>query len=268
MDELVTSCPASEPKVGPAGQLQQDLPADFDAARRRLGRAARTTAERLEARLELAAANYGLDRPELMAAQQQLRRLRRSGLVPSPNDYWESTAVPRAELLVDNSVDAVLDEWASLDEAIERFLTATSRSTLEPWISGAEGRAAIQQTGAAAVDRLLRAVPSSAQIDELGEWWQRQLHHRAVLRAIPRLFTTRQPTDTVIAAVELEVLDSSPWCYGDRLLSAFELANAEIRTQATERANDLMARVTDRGGRGLVESKAGGPVIITLGESA
>lgn len=225
-------------------------------------------AERLEARLELAADEYGLERRELMAAQHQLRRLRRAGLAPSPNDYWESTAVPRAELLVEHSVDAIVEEWARLDEAIERFLTATSRSTLEPWISGAEGRAAIQQTGTAAIDRLLTASPSSAPIDELGEWWQRQLHHRAVVRAIPRLLTTRRPADAIIAAVELELLDASPWCYGDRLLSAFELANTEIRTQASDRADTLLTRVTDRGGRGLVESSAGGPVIITLGGGA
>ncbi|MEL6981752.1 MAG: hypothetical protein AAFO29_04945 [Actinomycetota bacterium] len=203
-----------------------------------------------------------------MAAQQQLRRLRRAGLVPSPQDYWENTAVPRAEILVESSVDAVVDEWAQLEEAVDRFLTATSRSTLEPWIQGAEGRAAIQQTGTAAIDRVLDALPSSAAIDELGEWWQRQLHHRAVLRSVPRLLTNRQSAEATVAAVELEILDSSPWCYGDRLLSAFELAHAEIRSQANDRADVLAARVSERGGRGLIESNANGPVVITLGETA
>ncbi len=264
MDELVTSRPASEPMVGPAGHLQQDLPADFDAARRRLGRSARDAADRLQGRLNVAIDRYDLDRRELMAAQHQVTRLRRAGLVPSPTDYWESTAVPRAEALVENSVDAVLDEGQRLSDAIDRFLTATSRSTLEPWIRGAEGQAAIQQTGAAAIDRLVGAVPSAESIDDLGEWWQRQLHRRAVLRSIPRLLTSRDSAETIIGAVELEILDSSPWCYGDRLLSAFELAHAEIRSQITGVADDLVARVSERGVGALVEASPDGPVVIRL----
>lgn len=201
-----------------------------------------------------------------MAAQHQITRLRRAGLVPSPTDYWETTAVPRAEILVEHAVDAVLDEGQRLSEAIDRFLTATSRSTLEPWITGADGRAAIQQTGIAAIERLVGAVPTSTSIDDLGEWWQRQLHRRAVLRSIPRLATTRESAETVVGAVELEILDSSPWCYGDRLLSAFELAHAEIRSQAKELADGLTARVNQRGAGRLVETRGDGPVVIKLGD--
>ena len=253
MDELVTSRPASEPMVGPAGQLGQDLPADFDAARRRLGRSAREGADRLGERLRSAIDQYDLGRRELMAAQHQIKRLRRAGLVPSPTEYWETTAVPRAEVLVEAAVDAIVDEGERLTEAVERFLTATSRSTLEPWINGAEGRAAIQQTGTAAIERLLTAVPPPDPIDALGEWWQRKLHRRALGRALPRLMTSRASTESIISAAELAVLDSSPWCFGDRLLSAFELAHAEIRSQANGMADDLSGRIGKRGAANLVE---------------
>ena len=162
--------------------------------------------------------------------------------------------------------DAIVDEGERLAEAIERFLTATSRSTLEPWVSGAEGRAAIQQTGTAAVDRLLGAVPPSDSIDDLGEWWQRRLHRRALLRAVPRFLTSRASAEAIVGAVELDVLDASPWCYGDRLLSAFELAHAEIRRQANGLAEDLTARILDRAAGGLIESRPDGPVVIKLSD--
>ncbi len=270
----MTARPAAEPTVGPAGHHPSDqrsgprpettLPPDFERARRRLGHTARDAADRLALRLQRAGEMYGLGRPELVAAQRQVRRLRRAGLLPNVAEYWESTAVPRAEILVETSLEAVVEESERVADAIDRFLVATSRSTLEPWINGAEGRAAIQRTGSDAIDGLRAAIPPTDAIDELGEWWQDQLHRRAVLRAAPRILTSRDTAERVIGDVELELLDSPPWCYGDRLLSAFELAHAEIRSRATERADDLSAQVSLRGQGSLVEPRADGPALIKL----
>ncbi|MEM9564473.1 MAG: hypothetical protein AAGA93_17755 [Actinomycetota bacterium] len=274
MDELVRTRPAAEPTVGPAGREADDRntvdpqaeapPPDFEVARRRLGRASRNAADRLADRLDRVVELYGLDRRELAAAQRQIRRLRRAGLVPSANEYWESTAVPRAEMLLDTSMGAIAEEADRLTDAVDRFLVATSRSTLEPWISGADGRAAIQRSGRDAVDRFLAALPPSDPIDELGEWWQRQLHRRAAVLALPRLLTSRDSTEQIVGRIELDLLDSSPWCYGDRLLSAFELAQAEIRNRAGERADDVLAAVAKRGHGALVDPGQGGRAVIKL----
>ncbi len=274
MDELVRTRPAAEPTVGPAGHQAEEPqavdppadapPPDFETARRRLGRASRDAADRLAGRLDRAVELHGLDRRELSATQRQIRRLRRAGLVPNANEYWESTAVPRAETLLDDSMGAIAEEADRLRDAVDRFLVATSRSTLEPWISGADGRAAIQRSGQDAVDRFLGALPPTEPIDQLGEWWQRQLHRRAVLRALPRLLTSRESAEQLVGRIELDLLDSSPWCYGDRLLSAFELAQAEIRNRAGERADDVLAIVAKRGQGSLVEPGRDGPTIIKL----
>jgi hypothetical protein len=264
VDELVTIRPALQPKVGPAGHPLSELPPEFEVARRRLTRLAHDTAERLGGRLRRAIELHDLDRRELMAAQQQIGRLRRAGLLPSPADYWENTAVPRADILVDAAIDAVTEETGRLGEAIDRFLTATSRSTLEPWINGAEGRAAIQRSGDEAVERLLAAIPASERIDALGEWWQRKLQRRAVLRAAPRLLVSRASAEVVIGEAEVAILDSPPWSHGDRLLSAFELGHAEIRNRAVELTDALTARIDRRGQRKLVETRGGGPALIRL----
>jgi hypothetical protein len=207
---------------------------------------------------------YGLGRAELVSAQRQVVRLRRAGLLQSPAEYWESTAVPRAEVLLETSLDAVNEETDRVGEAVERFLVATSSSTLEPWISGAEGRAGIQRAGIDAIDGLRNAVPTTEAIDELGEWWQDQLHRRALLRSLPRLLLSPAATEQVVGEAELDLLDSPPWSYGDRLLSAFELANAEIRSRANTLADDLVARVSLRGDGALVEPRDDGPALIKL----
>lgn len=254
--------------MGPAGQQQggADVPDEFAAARRRLRRSAREVAERLGTRLDEAIELYDLDRDELMAAQRQIRRLRRAGLVPSPAEYWETTAVPRAEILVEAASDALVDETDRLSDAIDRFLVATRRSTLEPWINGADGRAAIQRTGGEAIDRLLSAVPQPQGIDELGEWWQRRLQRRALVRALPRILVSRAPIAAIIGEAEVALLDAPPWSHGDRLLSAFELGHAEIRSRAAEGTDELLDRVNRRGQGMLVESVADGPAIIKLTE--
>lgn len=271
MDELLTTRPATEPMVGPAGHHHGgngDVPAEFEAAKRRLDRTAREVADRLQRGLRTAIERHDLGRDELMTAQRQIRVLRRAGLVPSPGDYWENTAVPRAEALVEAAIDVVDEETERLGEAIERFLVATSRSTLEPWINGAEGRAAIQRTGVSAIDLFLAAIPHAKGIDDLGEWWQRRLQRRAIARALPRLLVSRSTVETVIGEHEVALLDSPPWSHGDRLLSAFELGHAEIRNRAVGGAEALLDRVDQRGHGRLVEPGAGGPAIIKLTDRA
>ncbi len=221
---------------------------------------------RLEAGLRQAIDRYDLDRRELAFAQRQITRLRRAGLLPGTTEYWESTAVPRASVLVDASLGLISDEADQVHIALERFLVAASRSALEPWISGADGQAAVQRSGRAAIDRLVSAIPLPDGIDDLGEWWQNQLHRRALLRAVPQLLVSRQQPATVIGQAELALLDSPPWNYGDRLLSAFELAHGEIRTEATRVANRMMAQVAEhRDGRLIDRGVDGVPVINLAG---
>lgn len=284
MDERQTTRPASEPTVGPAGHTNQgsaaaiqpelarepqpelpvEVPAEFEMARRRLSRSAREAADRLSSRLRQATEVHQVDRRQLMATQRQIGRLHRRGLAPSPAEYWEGTAVPLARMLVDAALEAVADEGDHLGEAIDRFLVATSRSTLEPWISGVHGRAAIQRSGAHAVQGLVAAVPAPIELDRLGEWWQNRLQERALWRALPRMLRAGTSIEAAISEAEVSVLDSVPWCYGDRLLSAFELGHLEIRSRANELAEDLTARVNRHGQWTLVEAPADGPAMIRL----
>jgi hypothetical protein len=87
---------------------------------------------------------------------------------------------------------------------------------------------------------LLAALPSLDPIDELGRWWQRRLRRAATLRALP-LIALRAPSqaELVIANVEMSLLDRAPWSHGDRLLSAFETAHAEVISHGRRRVGGL-----------------------------
>lgn len=152
---------------------------------------------------------HGLDRRELMAYQRAVHALRRSGQAPTPDEFWAATAQPRARRLLDAARGAIDTELAPL----------------------ARSGALVSAADVAA------ALPSTEEIDELGRWWQRRLRRAATLRALPDVAAGRPgAAELTIAHHEMWLLDQPPWSHGDRLLSAFELAYAEIRRHGREQA--------------------------------
>ena len=122
----------------------------------------------------------------------------------------------------------------------------------------------MQRAAISAVDRVLDAIPPPDPINELGEWWQRRLHRGALVRSLPRLLLSGVEAELVVGTAELALLDGPPWSHGDRLLSAFELAHSEIRSQTRLLADDLTNRIVERGAGRLIGQEPGGPVTIEL----
>lgn len=153
--------------------------------------------------------DHGLGRRELMAYHRAVHALTRAGQAPGPDEFWATTAQPRARRLLDAARDAIDAELAPL----------------------ARSGALVSVADVAA------ALPSTDEIDELGQWWQRRLRRAATLRALPDV-AARRPgaAEITIAHHEMWLLDQPPWSHGDRLLSAFELAHAEIRRHGREQA--------------------------------
>lgn len=152
---------------------------------------------------------HGLGRRELMAYQRAVHALRRAGQAPTPDEFWAATAQPRAQRLADAAraaIDAELEPLARSGALVSASDVAT-------------------------------ALPSTQDIDGLGQWWQRRLRRAATLRALPDV-AARLPdaAELTIAHHEMWLLDQPPWSHGDRLLSAFELAHAEIRRHGREQA--------------------------------
>lgn len=224
------------------------IPAELGRLFDRLDADARSSGTRLNQRLQQTVDQHDLDRKELLTAHRNAIRLDRADSLAGPTEYWQQSALPRAALLVDPSMAALVDVGDELGRKLDRFLLDLD-DVGHPWTDTETGRAASTQASAQAIDRMLQAVPSSHTIHSLGSWWHRRLRRAAVLRSLPLLpragFAGQM--DIVIGRAELDLLNGPPWAHGDRLLSAFELAHSEIRTQTELVMEGLTARVARRG---------------------
>lgn len=192
-------------------------------ARAGLGAQRAEIVQRLGTCLDAVMTAYGLTKRDVRAAERGIRRLDRRSMAPPANEFWETTAYPRALRLQDEArhvIDRELSQLASLDDHLSR--SEAGRSETE--------RA------------LVAALPTPCAINDLGSWWQRRLRRAAILRAMPAI-VTGVPGQAELAVAEAEVLllAGAPWSHGDRLLAAFELAHAEIGRYGRRRISELLA---------------------------
>lgn len=191
-----------------------------------------------------------------MTSQRDIRRLQRIGALPDPTEYWQRSALPRAAILIDAAMVAVLDEGEALGRGVDRFVAELTDGPMSHWALGPQGRPTIRASVGSAAAELMASIDGPAPIDALGAWWQRRLRRAAIVRALPRLRANGADIELAIGRVEMTLLDRPPWCHGDRLLSAFEIAHGEIRTQVEVVADDLLARSTGRGDHKLLSPRS------------
>ncbi len=158
-------------------------------------------------------------------------------MAPSGNDFWAWTAQPRAQVLIDRASEAIDDELALL--IAELAFASPVAGTAPP---GHVTRLGLREVDLAG--RVLPLLPRSTELDELGWWWQRRLRRAAVRRSVPAILGgTTADIGLAISRVEMQLLDAAPWVHGDRLLSAFELAYAEIERLGTARVREAQYRL-------------------------
>lgn len=193
--------------------------------------------DRLHNRLRLLLGTYGLSRREILRVQEGINRLDRDGMAPTGHDFWTWTAQPRAQTLVDRATEAIDDELSLL---IAELAFAGPTADASP-VVGATG---LSMGEVDLAGRVLAILPRSTDLDELGWWWQRRLRRAALLRAVPSILSgTTADIGLTISRVEMQLLDQAPWVHGDRLLSAFELAYAEIERLGTARVREAQDRL-------------------------
>lgn len=231
------------------------IPLEFNELLESLAACASASTGRLAERLLQARDAHDLTKAELIAAQRDVARLHRIGALPAPNEYWKRSALPRAALMIDASMAAIVEEGEALGAALDRFMVEVDESPLDRWSASGAGKATVEHVTAQAIAQLMEAVPPSDSIHALGSWWQRRLRRTAVRGAFPGVLASGSQREAVIGKREMELLDRQPWSHGDRLLSAFELAHNEIRTQTELVMEGLTARVGRRGKRFVAPDK-------------
>lgn len=233
----------TQPTCGPPGDSSTTFPPGFGLCLNRLMSQARSSRDNLSERLEQVITQHDLDKRELLTAEKDIRRLSRTDSAPNPTEYWQRAALPRAAELVEASMTVIVDEGDTLGSAIDDFFKPMERGELKHWAGTAEGRAISRQAAGRAVSMLAEGVRPSEEIHILGQWWQQRLRRAAAVRSLPQLFRFGVDADAVIGRTEMRLLDGAPWTHSDRLLSAFEIAHSEIKSQIDLVVEELTERV-------------------------
>ncbi|MCP3988291.1 MAG: hypothetical protein GY724_04390 [Actinomycetia bacterium] len=202
----------------------------------RLSNEVGAAAGRLHRQMLAVQASYGLGRRELAATQRAVRQLLRVGQAPAANDFWETTAQPRAQRLTRLGIAVIDEEMTRLQGGVRPRMTSKHR-----FFDLSHASAPPQRTIEPMIEDLRLALSAANRIDELGRWWQRRLRRAALIRALPTIAThTPGEAELLISSAEMELLDRGPWSHSDRFLSAFELANREIQIYANHRFTQIL----------------------------
>ena len=218
----------------------------FDAATERLSDRVQVSERRLGSRLQSLYDAHSLQAGDLWESQRKIARMHSEGLAPSPSEFWAETAEPWAGMLTTTCIAAIDEEMIPLSDAISRFTESVAIANANgAEISNQTIRTQLQTTLA---EPIVAVRPDSTHLDALGVVWHSRLRRAAWRRTFPAaLFRSSSVSDVKIATAQVELASSAPWVHGDRLHSAFEGAQADIR----EHFLDALAAATTVHATGL-----------------
>jgi hypothetical protein len=209
------------------------------AAVDRLDHRVNLSRRRLRARLSSLYEAHGLKSSELWESQRKISRMATEDEFPTPSEFWAETAEPWASVLTTTCIAAIEEEVGALSDAVGRFAESIAIANSNGAnISNQKIRSVLAEhlTGP-----IMSASPNSDPLDALGVGWHSKLRRAAWRKTFPAaLFRSATASDLKIASAQVELASQEPWAHGDRLLSAFEGAQADIR----EHLVDALANAT------------------------
>ncbi len=230
---------------------------DRAPAHDRFARRAQSIAALVARRLEATRSAHDLSERRLWAAHRDLIELHREGGAPTPTDYWEQSAHPRARHFLNEMMQVIAAEQEELLRAFQQFavgiaerpgLAAPAREDDSAGHRCFPGQvddtlAAAIAVAHAGVDEFITAASVGNKINEVGAWWQGKLRRKAILATAGKLLITPLGRYEIeVAAAEMRLLAEPPWSHDDRLLSAFELAHSDLRDHVATLRKDLHRR--------------------------
>ncbi len=208
----------------------------YQKVRARLIERADVTTTRANERLEVVRRSYEVDERELLQTQREMGRQTADGLAPSTAEFWRSHASPRAERLADASKAVIDEEFEELAAATVRF----RRSIRSLGVIAPATYAQAEADLSAALDLVATIALDPEPLNQLGERFQRRLRRTASLQLLPgSLLISPAETERIIDRAEIDLLDHAPYTYCDKLLVAFELSHADIRSYVREHTKRL-----------------------------
>ncbi len=204
---------------------------------------------RLRARLDNIRRVHDLDWRALLVSHREVLGLHQLGVAPSALEFWSGTATPATEALIGEACLAIDEELVEFHRIARRFargaVAASRLPGYDPTPFDEELTRSVELLAGCNIDR--------APLDRLGTRWQAKLRRTAQRTILPKLLLVPLRTaDALVARHEMALLEQAPWAHDDRLLSAFELAHADIRSHLRERLRRTSVVVPRRSGRKLV----------------
>ena len=211
----------------PPAVIPDELAPAFDRFRHRVDRLTATLLVGLHDIHEA----HGLSYNELVRTQRALRRLESETRAPSAQSFWDSTAYPRAQMLVTAAQPLIDVAGHTFSDAVSRLSRSVELATVDHQSISPIAPGLLRRMIDVGGNVVCTATPSRDEIDQIGERWHRRLRRAAWKSVVPtQLAMSTTALEDRIDRMELELLEQLPWAHGDRLLSAFELAHVDIKT--------------------------------------
>lgn len=149
---------------------------------------------------------------------------------PDIQTFWADHAEPQSRELTTRCLHAIDAHLLLLWDAVSVFVEGV-RPALS--LNGEPLSEEATQSLRSDVERLIQPVSTASldrmNIDALGLRWHERLRRQAIRRYVRSGGDTDGSFSAAIDAQELKMMQQAPWAHADQLLSAFELAHAEIR---------------------------------------
>ncbi len=205
-------------------------------------------AQRLDARLESVRIAYDLDRRALLSSQRLVEARHPS---PSVEEFTRFVALPMAGRLRTRAVaaiDAAIPELCA-DVVKTHRLVATEHPQLDQRARRRLLDEALAPVRAVRLDR--------RPLDDLGRRWQKRLRRAAALESFGTIVCApARDASRALDAAELALVAETPWAHGDRLLSLFEMAHADVRDHLLAVVDRAASSSPGLTGRGLASAAA------------
>jgi hypothetical protein len=234
-DGCVKREPESGAGVSTNNREQSDIGRHREISKRLIDRTA-AIERRMRDRLETVRALHDLDGRALLSSHREVAELVELNIAPPPVEFWATTAHPRAQPLVTAACTVLDEQIDDFAEATQRFERSVAMMAGRPGYNPEPYSATVGEC----VQRLSDVSLDRSALDALGEKWQARLRRSAVRRTFFKLLiASPSQCDRLTTTAEMALFDEPPWAQDDRLLSAFELAHADVRLHLRHRLAGL-----------------------------
>ena len=209
-----------------------------EACRRLVDRTA-AIRERLATELADAQLEHEIDWRALLSSQREIAERAATGGTPDPQIFWLHQAEPRADQLRSACSSIIDAHLLLLWDAVSVF--ADAARSLSDTDNGVEIDVADLR---ADVERLIRPISDirldRAALDSVGERWTQRVRRQAIRRYVRSGGRNDPSFASAIDEQELKMMNQAPWAQADQLLSAFELAHADIRRVMNDKVDRML----------------------------